>query len=827
MSRSTGWTRALGASLALAAEAASAQQPGAAPPARVYGIELERTRDLERLLVFADRPLAPRLEAQDAERLVLHLPNATLDPSAPTHLVPGAGSAIRELRAVATGPPNLEVQLLIRGAAGLAAPRLSQRDSIVALEFARPREQAERRVTFRLNNRPLTELVAEVHEQTHARFIYDDRLQGSATVIVTEAVTPGEALEILHSTLIGKGFAAMPTPSGAFAIVPLEDGRGRAPLETRALSEEREGLITALARFDNVDAETVVDVLRPAAGAALTVVAHPPTNAVILVGGEAPLHRWLELARALDETASGELAVIQPRHRSAAELFPLLEAAAIDPLTGRPRAELWLDERTSALIVRATPSALAALRIQLAELDVAPELDGEIAVFRPRFADPEKLAEILRGAAAGSSVGNAAALGAASSLAGRGLDVAVHPATRSLVVSADAATLRSVRELVERLDREPPAIAVELQVVEVTTAGSLELGIDFFIPTADPAKPGNIGGVAVNDPLTPGSATGFGRYARDPVVIPVFDENGLPLPPIILPRETVDIRGSSGSVTARTVMRPHLMTASGEQQELAAGVNVPVPSAAAPSAAGAQDDLLTTRVNVERQDVGIRVRLKPIAGEGGEVRLTVDVELTDLRDTPDTLRDDLGPLLGKRTLHANAVVAPGAAAVLGMVLDRGQRFRDSGPPFLKDLPAFGSLLKETKDEDAHRHLLIAIQARQLRSADERIADAIRVRTAHERALARHGVLRELDESWALLVATRTRRADAEALAASVGEIAGRAPRVVSWTWAGAERFDVVLPGFAHVADAADALSALEAAGFRSQLVAVAARPTQE
>lgn len=814
MSRAGGWSSVL-AALAAVAFAAHAQAPDARP--HIYGLELERSERFDRLLVLADGPITPRLEEAGPERLVLHFAGAALDPAAASQLVPGVGSAIREVSAIESEAPA-EVQVRIRRAPG-AAPHLSQRGTIVALEFTRA-AQEERRATLRLVNAPLSELVREVAKLTGERFVYDDRLQGNATVIVNEAVTPGEALEILHSTLIGKGFAAVPSPSGGFTVLPAEEARARAPKQVEAARAERARLITVLARFQSAPAEQLVNVLQPFAGGALTVVAYPPTNAVVVVGSEGPLHRWLELANALDEASPGELAVIRPRHRSAGELFALLEELTVDPLTGRARVELWVDERSNALIVRGASEPLAALRAQIAELDAAPEPGGEIDVIRPRFADPEKLAELLRGFAAGTGASGAEVPAEASTLAGRSFGVAVHPSTRALVVSADAATQRIVRDVAERLDREPPAIEVGLHVLELLTSGMIQLGASAFLPTADPGDPGNVGAISINDPFTLRPAIGFGRYVRDPVVIPVFDPNGVPLPPIILPRDIVDVHASAGDVIARTVMRPHLMTASGEEQEIAAGFNVPVPTAAAPSAQGGTVDPLQTRVNVERQDVGLRVRVKPISGEEGDVRLTVDLELSDLRPAASAQTGELGPVIGRRTLHANARVKPGGVALLGMLLEQSAVSDESGPPYLKEIPVLGTVLRETTDTSASRHLLIAVQAHTLRSADERIADAIRLRTAHERALARRAALRVEGDSWALLVATRTQRADAEALAASLGEIAGRAANVTAWTWAEAERFDVVFSGFANVAEAARGLAELEERGWSAQLIAV-------
>ncbi len=198
--------RALAASaLALLAFAtfASASFAQEAPPpaaARVVGLELDRKGQYDRLLVLTNGAVAPRLEANGPEQLTLHIPNATLDPKAPRQVVPGVGSGIREVSAADSDPPGAEVLIRVRRAPGSAA-QLSHQDGLIALELERPAAEAER-VTLRLINAPLSDLVRKVQQITQKRFVYDDRLQGSAPVIVNEAVTPGEALEFLHTTLL-------------------------------------------------------------------------------------------------------------------------------------------------------------------------------------------------------------------------------------------------------------------------------------------------------------------------------------------------------------------------------------------------------------------------------------------------------------------------------------------------------------------------------------------------------------------------------------------------------------------------------------------------
>jgi Flp pilus assembly secretin CpaC len=300
--------------------------------------------------------------------------------------------------------------------------------------------------------------------------------------------------------------------------------------------------------------------------------------------------------------------------------------------------------------------------------------------------------------------------------------------------------------------------------------------------------------------------------------VPIIGPGGIPVN-VALPRDIVQLKAAGGEIEVRTLMRPHLMTLSGEEHEIVAGLNVPVPTAAAESAGGGgASDPLSTRVSIERQDVGLRLRVKPVAGQAGDVLLAIDLDVTNLFPSLAGGRADIGPTIERRTLRAHTRVDDGGVAVLAMLLEKNQNSFETGAPYLKDVPVVGNLLRQTLDGHGTRHLVIAVQASIARSADERLADTIRLRTAHERALARGGALQ--GEGWALRVATRTTGADAETLAEKLGEIAGKRARVVAWEWAGARRYDVVLSGFAGVGAAADAIPALEAGGWHAELVAL-------
>jgi type II secretory pathway component GspD/PulD (secretin) len=369
---------------------------------------------------------------------------------------------------------------------------------------------------------------------------------------------------------------------------------------------------------------------------------------------------------------------------------------------------------------------------------------------------------------------------------------------------------------------------VDVLVLEITLSDTLALGFDAFLPwgDADDADETAAGAFSIQSrpggvfaPAPPG--TSFFRFAREPLVIPIIGPGGIPIE-VVVPREIVQITAAHGIVEARTLLRPHLVALSGEEHELVAGDNVPVLIGATNDAGEpVTSDPLTIRNEIERRDVGTILRVTPTAGQAGDVRLELEIEASRLRPIPLAVAERLGPVIEQRKLQAVTRVEHGQIAVLGMALDDELQTRDSGVPWLKDIPIIGWWARSTTKERMKRSLVIAVQAGIERSPEQRLADTIRQRLAFERTLARRGELRIGEEhGYALLVTTRTSEEEAHAVAGALEEMGARTPRVVAWDWDGEPRFDVYVGGFETLREAGAEAEPLIAEGWKPEVVAL-------
>jgi general secretion pathway protein D len=677
----------------------------------VYGLELEALAERDRLLLFARGELSWEVSQPDPETILLRARGAVLDPSAPRRLAPrapGAITAVAAFEPAGADPP--EVHVVVQRAAG-PEPSVSQRGAMFALELDRPAAPppATPALSLPRGEIPLADLVRRVAEATGERFVHEAELEGRISLQAPEALAAGEALELLHAALLIHGRVALPDPGGAWRIVPVLSAAEGAPV---ADPDAAGGTpVTAIVRVH--DPEGVLQALQPHVGGAGVALAHAPSQSLVLAGPAPNVRRWRELAEALDRAEQETLWVRRLRARGAEDLAPLL--AALAEARSSP-ARIAPDARTDSLLVRARAEEIPLLREWIERLDEPVEGALELRVLRVTHADPEVLADILNGLAA--HFGPPASAGPArprTSAPARGqtLAVAVDRPTHSLVVRADAATQGMVADLVRELDREPQRIEVEVFVIEVTTAESLELGFDAFLPLTEPSSPDDWLAFLLSTPsgqplLTPGtpSTQGLARFTRAPLVVPIVGPGGIPVTAVV-PRETFQVTAQDSRVRAHLLMHPRLRVASGETHELFAGDEVPVPTAAAADASAPD---LAVNQNIDRREVGLDLRVKPRLATDQTVELELELEVSRVAPSQAGAVEDVGPTFSRRVLETTVRLDDGRWAVVALGPEAGIQQVERGVPWLKDIPFLGVFVKANRDVVARRELMVAARA---------------------------------------------------------------------------------------------------------------------
>lgn len=396
------------------------------------------------------------------------------------------------------------------------------------------------------------------------------------------------------------------------------------------------------------------------------------------------------------------------------------------------------DERTNKLIVISDEKSYQRILELVKQLDTPTAGEGSIHVIFLKNANAEDLASTLGNLASGASRRGGtpavpavpAAPGAPAAAAARTgstsaelfsgeVKVTAEKLSNSLVVIASASDFAVVQRLVDRLDRPRRQVYVEAVLMEVNLGSDNKLGVAMhtaipvntaqgkgYIPIG--LEPGRI------NSLTPGSAISLGGFLTG-LVGPVAADLKDIFP---FPSVSVLIQAIQSSTDVNVLSTPHLIAQDNEESEIIVGQNVPFQAGYNPgfstqglTSAGTsttQNAALLGYANfiapIQRQNVDLKLKIKPQVHEGDNVRLEIDEQAEEIvgRDP------QLGPTTAKRSVKTKVVVKDQSTIVIGGLVQDKAVTVVTKVPLLGDIPVLGWLFRDTQTTKTKSNLLLLI-----------------------------------------------------------------------------------------------------------------------
>jgi len=270
---------------------------------------------------------------------------------------------------------------------------------------------------------------------------------------------------------------------------------------------------------------------------------------------------------------------------------------------------------------------------------------------------------------------------------------------------------------------------VEITIASFDLDDGLDLGVDYLIPTlTNPKTPQDLIATVLSNSsgggiqTVPSTSRPFvAAFTRAPLLLTIIPTTG---PPIVvqIPRESVSVTMNGREVNADVLLRPQLLLTSGDEHEIFAGDNIPIPVARTEPAG--PDAALQVQQNVERQDVGTLLRVTPTVGEQGGVILELTVEVSSVRASEAGDVADVGPTIREISVESVIRLRHGEVAVIATDAEPITSVSETGVPWLKDIPWLGFAFRATSEQTRKRQLLIAAQAEILRPETRELAERL-------------------------------------------------------------------------------------------------------
>ena len=149
---------------------------------------------------------------------------------------------------------------------------------------------------------------------------------------------------------------------------------------------------------------------------------------------------------------------------------------------------------------------------------------------------------------------------------------------------------------------------------------------------------------------------------------------------------------------------PTLVTLDNEEAEIIIGQNVPFVTGSFTST-GAGNDATNPFQTIQREDVGLTLKIKPQINEGDALKLNIEQEVSSIAPSVAGASDII---TNKRSIKTSVMVGDGNIVVLGGLIEEQTGESVQKVPLLGDLPGVGALFRSKGGKVTKTNLMVFI-----------------------------------------------------------------------------------------------------------------------
>ena len=538
----------------------------------------------------------------------------------------------------------------------------------------------------------VTQDIANFSKKT---IILDPRVKGKVTIFSNSLLSSDEVWDVYLRTIQVNGFSAL-NDENFVRIVP----------ENEATRDQNSGesggeFITRVIELKNRSSVELLPLIKPIAGRQANVSSIASINSLLIVDRKSNVERITEVVKSLDEDNTASVTIVDLKNLSSVEAVRILEKLKSQ---NNPTINNFVAISFSAsnsVIVSANSITTNIIKETLQQLDADAISEGSVAVIYLKYANAEEVAGIV------------------SSIAARFISsesekpiVTYHAPTNSVVVSSDESNIATIKNLISKLDIRRAQVLVEAIVVELSETAARSLGVETIFAGAEDGEipigitrfqngtgpdllgltgsaiesgdNANFSNIAANSLLnSQGIIAGIGRISED-------DDS------MIAIINAIDADKNSNILTTTS-----LLAMDNEEASTVIGQEIPITTG---------ESLGSNNTNpfrtTSREEVGIKLSIKPQINEGNSVILEIKQEVSGVAG-PLTGTTDL--ITNKRTIETTVLVDNNQIIVLGGLVDEDIQEDIQRVPVLGSIPILGKLFQSSSESKVKKNLMVFLR----------------------------------------------------------------------------------------------------------------------
>ena len=524
--------------------------------------------------------------------------------------------------------------------------------------------------------------------------ILDPRVKGKITIYSNANLNSEQVWDVYLRTIQVNGFSTI-EQDGFLRVVPENEATRDNTIDISDGSFE-----TAVIPLVNRSSEEILPMIKPITGRQSHLSSITSINSILLVDRVSNVARVKSLLADLDKNNTAQISIIKLDNMSSIEAVRILDKLKTQ---NNPTINQFVAipfTSSNSVILSANKLITQNIKSTLETLDKDAIADDSTDVIYLKFAKADELAAIL----------NSISSSFITDTEGKKTIITHHEKTNSIIVSSAEENLKSIKNIVAKLDIRRAQVLVEAIVVDLSESAAKKLGVeaiytgddDSSIPigvtrfsgtgpdllaiagASDDEQDVTLTTTAVSSLLnTQGLVAGFGDMESG-------ENNFVGI-----------LNAIAGDTDSNILSTPSILAMDNEPARLFIGQEIPITTG---------ESLGTNNSNpfrtTSRQEVGIELEITPQINEGSSVILNIKQGVSGVAGVAQSGFD---LITNKREIETTVLVDNNQIIVLGGLIDEDKQEVVSKVPVLGSIPLVGRLFQSSSTSSVKKNLMVFLK----------------------------------------------------------------------------------------------------------------------
>ena len=524
--------------------------------------------------------------------------------------------------------------------------------------------------------------------------ILDPRVKGKITIYSNANLNSEQVWDVYLRTIQVNGFSTI-EQDGFLRVVPENEATRDNTIDVSDGSFE-----TAVIPLVNRSSEEILPMIKPITGRQSHLSSITSINSILLVDRVSNVSRVKSLLADLDKNNTAQISIIKLDNMSSIEAVRILDKLKTQ---NNPTINQFVAipfTSSNSVILSANKLITQNVKSTLEALDKDAIADDSTDVIYLKFAKADELAAIL----------NSISSTFISDTEGKKTIITYHEKTNSIIVSSAEENLKSIKNIIAKLDIRRAQVLVEAIVVDLSESAAKKLGVeaiytgddDSSIPigvtrfsgtgpdllaiagASDDEQDVTLTTTAVSSLLnTQGLVAGFGDMESG-------ENNFVGI-----------LNAIAGDTDSNILSTPSILAMDNEPARLFIGQEIPITTG---------ESLGTNNSNpfrtTSRQEVGIELEITPQINEGSSVILNIKQGVSGVAGVAESGFD---LITNKREIETTVLVDNNQIIVLGGLIDEDKQEVVSKVPVLGSIPLVGRLFQSSSTSSVKKNLMVFLK----------------------------------------------------------------------------------------------------------------------